>query len=206
MRTREVDPVVRNMGRSYRHQLDVEVGDIIELTAISTTDGWHNQRHALLFNTFTVISKPVQSHLYDGYPYANWVSLEVEPSTKAKATFKRLGTSVFPRTIVFERCQIRLHTKKVEPPFPATMTKREKMLDRINAELNHTEVKDPTNVVGGPQNNYDKKAWKRMYDAGYHIQARKNENVAWYQAGQATFNTRTKRLFRIKPEKKDMPF
>ncbi len=181
-----------------RYQLDIKKGDTVEVIAISTTDEWHAMRHYILFREFYVDSNPKRATQYQDYSYRNWMQANLIAVDPLSAPRKINVSGNFH----FKRVQIRkVKVKKKE--FPAVMTAREKMLDKINAELNHSEPtpKKKTKVTGGPQNNRDKKAWKRMFDAGYAVQAFDPAGSReWYTPNIATFQTNTPRKFRIKPK------
>ncbi len=120
----------REMAPALMHQLDVVVGDTIEITTISTTDGWHNARHALLFQKYVVTHTPKKATPHGSYNYANWMQVYCKAVEQSLAASLVSGGEFY-----FKRVQFR-KVKSAITNFPATMTAREKMLDKINAELN----------------------------------------------------------------------
>jgi len=189
----------REMSIAHRHQLGVREGDIIELTAISCSDDWHNIRSDLLFQKFKVISLPKKSNPFDGYNYSNWMQLTCIPIGYEKY-IKSLSTK---GKFSFERCQFKLYKGEQMDIFPNTMTQREKMLDKINARLNH--FLEPTSYVNGikiPSDKCDKKAWEKLFDAGHIVEAKHTDHTSkvWYTAIKTTFNLMSKREFRIAKE------
>ncbi len=71
-------------------------------------------------------------------------------------------------------------------------------LDQINAEINGKPT-PKKKVIGGPQDKHDKKAWRRMYNAGYKVLARRTNNnyEPWYEASRTTFDVPSEREFKI---------
>jgi len=123
----------QEMDRNMRHQLDIKKGDTVQVIAISTTDEWHNMRHSLLFQEFRVEEDPKRATQYQGYTYRNWMSAHLILEHPSPASIEANANGGFH----FMRCQIR-KVKKKKKEFPLSMTAKEKMLDKINAELNHS--------------------------------------------------------------------
>jgi len=116
------------MSKQFKHQLDVKKGDIVVLTAISTTDSWHASRHELLFQEFRVKQQPKRASKDGQYNYSNWMYLYCtaipnQPEPHPEGDF------------IFSRCQFK-RVKKRSRMLPDQMTKREIILDKINSEIN----------------------------------------------------------------------
>ena len=187
------------MDKTAVHQLACKRGDIITVTAISTTDGWHNQRHAILHKRFVLINDTKQSlPENDAFIYRNWVEVYLRPVDDSLV--RKLGTE--SGMIRLSRCQIRIQKAQSKIDIPGYMSAREIMLDQINTEINSPEPETKVKgVIDGPQNNHDKNQWRSMHMSGYHVQAR-IPGQQWYKAGLATFRNPNPREFRIKPKDK----
>ena len=173
----------REMGKYHVHQLDAKKEDTVMITAISQSDNLHDDRHNILFREAKLISNVRQAKTFGGQKYANWVTLAI----------KMNGKKYF-----FNRCQIKLVSKSTRA-FPATMTIREKLLDRINAELNHTKLKDPRSIEGGPKDEYDIKGWWKLFNNNHIVQARYPHSRQWFRAGIQSFHTKIEgTIFRLK--------
>ncbi len=187
------------MDTPYRKQLDVKIGDTIEVIAISTADDWHNQRHSLLYRHFLVTEKPKRARPHGNYDYRNWMSLRCRLIGIPNDKLHIPGNGEFN----FAKIQFRI-IKKQNKIGPLKMTARAKMLYRINIELNAPDLSSlPKNVVGAPQDRYNKVQWRRMYVAGYKLEARvANGNAVggWYTPNITSFGGKTKREFRLGKE------
>jgi len=141
----------REMDKKMRHQLDVKKKDTVVITAISTTDHLHNQRHQYIGKRFIVEEEPKQSASDGNYNYRNWVNVSGHMENTGEY-------------LVFYRCQI----KRVNEYKPHTGTIKQ-MLDKINHEINVNASKaEVRNLIrnGELPEPTDADGWKRVWEEG----------------------------------------
>ncbi len=174
--------------------------DIVTLTAISITDGWHNQRNRLLHRDYRII-KVDNSFPTATYKYENWYKVRMEPIKPFAIQHQELDQL---NSIFFERCQLKKTkiTKKERDLFSAKLTIREKILDRINTELNNESILKKKSIAAGiiPTNEFDVEKWKQIFKEGYKVEASfAREREAWHDAGKGSFEwSHNKVKFRLK--------
>jgi hypothetical protein len=154
------------MGKQWNprsHDTDIKIRDTVKIYAISTTDGWHEHRHALLFQE-AVVEYIKQATPHRGYDYKNWFSATVRLVEHTATQQKRL----IPSRVMFTRVQF----KKVKD-----YSSKDGLID-MNYKINiHNEKRLRgineilSNGVIIPENELDIKGWKKLWKSGYPIQA-----------------------------------
>ncbi len=120
--------------KKFKYQLDIKQGDTVRLMAISTVDDWHNIRHSLLNQLYTVGDSPSQSQSDGIYNYRNWVRVTLNPINKNGIPIEIRDRSSF----YFAKAQL----KKIRSIIPIALSeKTKKMLSDINAELDNRALK-----------------------------------------------------------------
>ena len=123
-----------------QNQRGIKIGDIVEITAISTTDSWHEHRHSILFQKAVVISIG-QAEPDNGYMYEDWYSAIVQFLDHTK----KMKQNHILEKPTFLRVQMRKARGHEVSPLSLQFTydrliNRNVDLSRINKEINNTEV------------------------------------------------------------------
>ena len=145
-----------------QNQRGIKIGDIVEITAISTTDSWHEHRHSILFQKAVVVSVG-QAEPSGGFTYVNWYSATVRFIDQTKS-MKQNHITTKP---TFVRVQMRKAKENQASPLSLQFTydrliNRNIDLNKINEEINNTGVIEQVEL---PESN-DKQTWFKLWQEG----------------------------------------